>query len=316
MSRITANDRVRRMLSIVPWIAARADGVPIVEVCARFDIDRKTLLADLTTLSFVGVAPFTPDTQVDAVIEEGKVFIHLPQWFDRPLRLTPEQGLALVAAGQSLLSVHGADPDGPLARGIAKVAGTLGVDPEHSIDVRLGDAAAATVGQLQEAIQRRRRVEIDYYTYGRDEQTTRVIDPHRLYADQGQWYLAGYCHLAEGDRIFRVDRISRIVELGDAVAEPTEGASLAVFRPSADDPRVVLDLRPEAAWVIEQYPIEHLETLADGTHRVTLAITARPWLERLLLRLGPEATVVSADADLASCGRDAAARVLARYQRA
>jgi len=315
MSRITANDRVRRMLSIVPWIASRPEGVPIDELCSRFDIDRKTLLADLTTLSFVGVAPFTPDTQIDAVIEEGRVWIHLPQWFDRPLRLTPEQGLALVAAGQSLLSVHGADPEGPLARGIAKVAGTLGVDASASIDVRLGDAAAATVSVLQTAIQNHHRVEIDYYTYGRDEQTTRAVDPYRLHADQGQWYLSGYCHLADGDRIFRVDRISRVLEHEDSVVAPADDATLAVFRPSDDDPRVVLELEPDALWVVDQYPTEQVETLDSGRTRVTLAVTARPWLERLLLRLGPLATVVEADAELARCGRDAAARVLARYQR-
>jgi hypothetical protein len=48
---------------------------------------------------------------------------------------------------------------------------------------------------------------------------------------------------------------------------------------------------------------------------VTLAVSARPWLERLLLRLGPDATVADADAELARCGPDAAARVLARYRR-
>jgi hypothetical protein len=47
-----------------------------------------------------------------------------------------------------------------------------------------------------------------------------------------------------------------------------------------------------------------------------MAISARPWLERLLLRLGPRARVVeeTGDADLAGCAADAARRVLARYQ--
>ena len=44
----------------------------------------------------------------------------------------------------------------------------------------------------------------------------------------------------------------------------------------------------------------------------TMAVTARPWLERLLLRLGPDARLVEGDdPDLA---RHAAARVLARYR--
>lgn len=313
MSRLTANDRVRRMLSMVPWIAARPDGVPIAELCARFDVDRKSLCADLTTLSFVGVAPFSPDTQVDVVIEDNRVWIHLPQWFDRPLRLTMDQGLALVVAGQSLLSIQGADPEGPLARGLAKVAATIG-ESAGAVDVRLGDAEPGSVRSLQQAIRDGHQVEIDYYGYGRDETTTRTVDPHRLYADQGQWYLAAYCHLADGDRIFRVDRINRLTILDAAITTAAEAASLGVFRPAPDDPRVMLDLDPPARWVVEQYPTESAVEQDDGSLRVSLAVTATPWLERLLLRLGEDARVISAPEGLATCGSKAAQRVLERYR--
>ena len=313
-SRITADDRVRRMLSIVPWVAARPDGVPVDELCARFELDRKRLVADLTTLSFVGVAPYTPDTQVDVVIEDGRVFVHLPQWFDRPLRLTAEQGLALVAAARSLLAIQGADPAGPLASGLAKLATSLGVGQDEALDVRLGDAAADTVTFLQAAIDQRHQVELDYYAYGRDERSHRVVEPQRLYADQGQWYLAAFCHQAGGDRIFRVDRIHDAQLLEATFTPPTDVPSLAVFQPAPDDPRVSLDLGAGARWVAEQYPTEDVVEQPDGRLRVTLAITAEPWLERLLLRLGPEAEVVAADGDLAGAGRRAAARVLARYQ--
>lgn len=315
MTRITSTDRVARMLAIVPWVASQPDGVAIDEVCRRFEIGRDILIADLTTLAFVGVAPYTPDVQVDAVVEDGKVFIHLPQFFDRPLRLTPEQGLALVASGKSLLSIQGADDDGPLARGIRKVAETLGVDPDATLDVHMGDVEADTLSELQRAIQTRHTVEIDYYAFGRDERSVRRVDPHRLYADQGHWYLAAFCHEAGGDRIFRADRIRQITTLADTFAPPADEPNLAVFRPAPDDLRVTLDLAPSARWVVEQYPTEAQQELDGGAVRVTLAITARPWLERLLVRLGPEADVVTADPSLEGCTADAAARILARYER-
>lgn len=314
MTRITSTDRVARMLAIVPWVASQPDGVPIDEVCRRFEIGRDILIADLTTLAFVGVAPYTPDVQVDAIVEDGKVFIHLPQFFDRPLRLTPEQGLALVAAGKSLLSIQGADEQGPLARGIRKVAATLGVDPDATLDVHMGDVEAETLTQLQNAIQQRHTVEIDYYAFGRDERSVRRVDPHRLYADQGHWYLAAFCHEADGDRIFRADRIRHITTRPDTFEPPLEEPNLAVFRPAPDDPRVTLDLAASAHWVVEQYPTEDQEDLGGGAVRVTLAITARPWLERLLVRLGPEAEVFRADVSLDGCTADAATRILARYQ--
>ena len=50
--------------------------------------------------------------------------------------------------------------------------------------------------------------------------------------------------------------------------------------------------------------------------RVTLAVAGTSWLERLLLRLGSGATVVTIDHELGGpdLAARAAARVLARYQ--
>jgi proteasome accessory factor C len=313
MSRATANDRVRRMLAVVPYVAARPDGVPIAELCTRFQVDRRTLVDDLTTLSYVGVAPYTPDTQVDVVVEAGRVWVHLPQWFDRPLRLTPEQALALVAAGQSLSAVEGADPDGPLARALAKLAATLGLADGDTVDVSLGSAEAPLVDSLRGAVRERRRVRLSYYAYGRDEHTTRVVEPHRLYSDRGQLYLWAHCRDAGGDRSFRVDRIDGVTVLDETFPEPEPSAGRPTFSAPADAPRITLDLAPAAAWVAETYPTESVEELGNGHRRVTLAVTGRAWLERLLLRLGPDARVAQADDGLAGAGGDAARRVLARY---
>jgi proteasome accessory factor C len=86
-----------------------------------------------------------------------------------------------------------------------------------------------------------------------------------------------------------------------------------VFTSGPDDPRVVLALRPPARWVLEQYPVEHVEEAADGTCRVTLAVSEQAWLERLLLRLGPDAEVVAGPDGAADAARAAARRILARY---
>jgi hypothetical protein len=58
-----------------------------------------------------------------------------------------------------------------------------------------------------------------------------------------------------------------------------------------------------------------MEQLDDGRWRIVLPVTAVPWLERLLLRLGPdvEVTDVGTGTRIDSIGADAAGRVLARY---
>lgn len=312
MSRSGAPERVARLLSLVPWVAAQG-GASVEEICRRFAIDADQLLRDLDTVSMVGLYPYTPDVLIELYVEDGEVHITLPQAFDRPLQLTPEQAVALVAAGSTLLTVPGADPEGPLARGLAKLSGALGAKGDASLEVRLGEVSGDVLDTLQAAVRQHRQVAIDYYAYGRDTHTRRVIDPYRVTSDQGQWYAAAWCHLAQDERLFRLDRITRADLLAETFEPPSDLPAESVFSPSADDPRVVVELGPEARWVAEQYPVEALQETNGGGARATLAVTASAWLERLLLRLGPTAQVVEGPAELRRAGGDAARRILGRY---
>jgi proteasome accessory factor C len=302
------------MLSILPWLMSRPEGASIDEVCHRFDITREQLLADLDVVWMVGVYPYSPDCLVDVVVDHDRVSVQFADAFRHPLRMTPDQGLAVVATARSLATAPGADPDGPLARATAKVAAVLGVDPA-TVEVDLGEATSATLDVLRRAVEADRQVELDYYTYGRDEHTHRIVDPYRVYADQGQWYLEAHCHQSDGERIFRVDRVRAATLLDTTFDRPAADPELGLFRPTDATPRVTLELTREARWVPEQYPVEAVEELDDGGLRVTLAIAARPWFERLLLRLGPSARVVQAPAELADAGPRVATRILARYHR-
>ncbi len=314
MARPGASERLRRLLALVPWVAAH-DGPTLDEVCSRFGLTQAELVADLDLVFLCGVYPFTPDSLIDVDVADGRVWIRYADYLERPLRLTPEEGLALVAAGTAALAVPGSDPDGPLARGLAKLAAVLGIDPAVDLDVELGAAPEGVLESLREAVAASRQVEIDYYTYGRDQRSRRVVDPHDVFAAEGQWYLRAWCHLAEAPRRFRLDRIGSLTVLDhsfelDAGAVAGAGRR-AVFEPDPDDPRVVLDLEPRARWVAERYPLEHLEELGSGRCRIALAVSERAWLERLLLRLGPTATVVEGAEGVAA---GAARRVLARYR--
>ncbi len=85
-----------------------------------------------------------------------------------------------------------------------------------------------------------------------------------------------------------------------------------VYHPSPDDPRVTLRLAPAAEWVVESHPYESATRHKDGSWAVVLAVSEPAWLERLLVSLGPDATVV-APPHLVDLGAAAAARLRARY---
>jgi len=268
---------------------------------------------------------------IEVDITDDRVQIHYADWFSRPLRLTPEEGARLLTAGRSVLSLSdsdtisddptgaeiddGRDAASPLLRALTKLGMALGDGADHAVEVRLGDAPEATLQTLRTAVADRTRVELAYYTYGRDELTTRTVDPARVFSDHGHWYLHGWCHRAGAERVFRVDRIREVRSTGEPVEHELAGGGVA-FAADGDDPRVELRLPADAAWVVEQYPTESTEVRDDGTLAVTMAVTAVPWLERLLLRLGPTAEIVAADEPLSpDLVSEAADRILSRYRR-
>ncbi|HKA84060.1 MAG TPA: WYL domain-containing protein [Acidimicrobiales bacterium] len=316
-ARTKASDRVARMLAMVPWIASH-DGPTVDEICERFQVGRRKLLEDLEVLSLVGVPPYTPDTLIEVTIEGDRVWLRFADVFARPLHLTPEQGLALVVAGRASQALPGTDAGGPLATALVKVAGVLGVDPGDAVTVALGQTRPGVLDELRRAAAAGRRVRLDYYAYNRDQRTTRDVDPHAVFAHEGAWYVRAYCHQAKDQRLFRVDRIYGVDVLDQTFTPPADPETGDVFRPGPDTPRVTLDLAPAARWVVETYPVDESGPAPDGRPgwlRVRLWVSATPWLERLLVRLGPDAQVVDADVPgLADAGRDAARRILGRYR--
>ena len=313
MSREGADARLGRLLAIVPWIAAH-DGPSLEEVCRRFSVTEKDLLADLNLLFMCGVYPFTPDVLIDVHVADGRVWISMADYFRRPLRLNGQEALALASAGRTFLAFPDAGPGGPLATALEKLDSVLGLAGGETLDVELAEVDAEVMATLRSAVERGGKVRIDYYSYGRDQRSRRVVRPWRVFNQGGEWYLEAWCENVAAERNFRLDRIEKLELTGDSFERParaTSAGSSAVFHPGPDDPVWVLDLDPPAHWIAEQYPNESVEERDGGVLRVRLKASQSAWLERLLLRAGPHGRVVEGEPSL---GRAAAERLLARYR--
>lgn len=314
MSRLTATDRLRRLLAVIPWVSGRGD-VALSEIAERFDYPIERLRRDLTeVVQFVGVYPYTPDMLIEVLLDEEneRVRFELADYFTSPLRLTPEEALSLVSAGLGLLGTS-AGEGGALERALTKVSDRFDLHLGDEIEVSLGGADAEIVSQTRQAVADRRSIVIGYYSLHRGETTERTVEPHHVFSESGEWYMRGFCRLADAVRTFRLDRVISLT-VTDETFEAVAGGEVRGFAPSEDDLRVTLDLTPDAAWVTDAFPVENIETLDNGDLRITLAVSSQRWLERLLLQLGPSATLVASDPALADDFRAAAASaVLARY---
>ncbi len=313
MARPSATDRLARILSMVPWIASR-DDPRIDDVCERFGITREELVADLNVVFVVGLYPYTPESLIEVIFDDEHVSIDYTNFFERPLRLSRDEALAILTAGMASAAQPGHDPEGPLARGLTKVATVLDIDLDEDLGVVVDEGAAAAQQLLDRAIRDQTVVHLAYFSHSRNERTERDVEPLRLFTADGAWYLDAHCRATDEDRIFRLDRVVDATDSGERFDPGSVPTHQDAFQPSSALPRVVVEVDPEHSWLVEQYPTEQVEHLRSGRIRVGLVVSARPWLERLLVQLGPTAIVVDGPDDLRRCGSDAAGRILTRYR--
>ncbi len=320
-----AEDRLRRLLVMLPWLMEVGE-VELATVAERFDMTETEVQRELELVAMCGLPPFV-DEMIDVFVDDGVVFVGVPRLFTRPLRLTAPEGFALLAAGRAAMELPGADPDGPLGRGLAKLANALGEPEGRDADEQKGaadvdDTAGVAVDlsrpeltdDVLEATATASELRIRYYSPTRDRSDERTIVPRHVFADAGNWYVVADDDRSGDRRTFRIDRIEAIEPTGRSVSTDVPATAPEAFFLDADLPRAVLLLGPAAAWVVEQYPVDEVREIEgrDGWLEVTLPVAGERWLSRLLIRLGPHCEVVSPERAIVAAA-DLAASILARY---
>ena len=308
-----AGQRLLRLLAVLTWLARRGRA-PLAELAEQFSLSAEDLVADLELAACCGLPPYTPDQLMEIIVDDEEVVANLGPELARPRRLTATEGFALAASARAIAAVPGADPDGALARALAKLEAVLGDGGGLSVD--LGEPANLAV--LRQAVAAGEQVELSYYSQSSDQESLRIVDPAAVVAIDGKWYLDGYCHRAEGTRRFRVDRVLSVRLTGEHVAaeeSPIPTGTEGAFVPGPDATVARLAIDPAGMWVIEAAPTIDQTPLADGRTEVRLGVVSEQWFGRLLLRLGPHAQVLDPP-ELASRGPELAARLLERYRAA
>lgn len=311
-----AKDQVARLLALVPMLHASGQ-VSLGEAARRLDVTPEALLRDLKVLFMVGLPGGYPDDLIDVDLDSlegphgadpnGMIRISNADYLSRPLRLTATEASAIIVALRAM--ANGADESTReiIGRATAKLEGaaagtTSAIDPGLEADPDQ-DRLATT---LESAIRQGRQVRLTYYVPARDEESQRMVDPRGLAASGTLRYLDAWCHTAEAPRLFRLDRIAEAEVLDTPVSEhatpnePGSGASGVGSLPEPEGGTVVtLRLAPAARWVTEYYPVTDVRAERPEDDASPLLVDLRVadprWLTRLLLRLAPNAEVVSPD---------------------
>jgi len=110
--------------------------------------------------------------------------------------------------------------------------------------------------EVGNALLKRQRLQIEYYSKGTNETTNREVSPQRLIFYRDNWYLDAYCHMRKGLRSFAIDGIRQAVLLNKKTEEISEkelhenfAESYGIFSGKATQ-RAKLRFSPERArWV-------------------------------------------------------------------
>jgi proteasome accessory factor C len=305
--------RLRRILLLLPY-AIKHPGLPVDELAAKFGIKRKDLLDDLSLVFLCGLPGYGPGDLIDASVEDNRVYIRMADYFSAPFRLTPAEALSLYAAGTALASLPGMEEADALRRALAKVGRALGLSEGTGVDVQLKGGTDTHLEVLQTAVRDSKRVRLEYMSATRGELSTREVDPWGLVAAVGHWYLVGFDHLTDEERMFRADRIKSVGILDDDADvpddfDPARYSSAFVGGPS--DEAMTFEISAAVAkWFGEYYPVESTETLSDGWTRVRIAAGSKRWAALLLLRLGDDAR--NGPDEVTEVARETARRIAAK----
>lgn len=292
------SERLNRLLVMVPFLA-RDEGATVGELCRKFGITEPELMHDLDTLRMCGVPDYTPADLMDYWIEGGRVHVMMADYFARPLNMTRQEALSLFVAGSALVRSGVFDEKGPLDSALAKIERVLSIETKEElekvishIEVEMRSYEGTMREIIDEGLEKGMNLEIDYWTFSRDEMTRREVEPLSLVCSQGFWYLLAWCRLSGDYRLFRLDRIASVRMTDNPVEERV--------RESFDVPRVVGEYRPgrkahqvrltfdgkQGRRIVEQWPVAQVTEKPDGSLAVELRTRNLAWLATYLLRFG------------------------------
>jgi len=307
----TAQARLSRLLALVPWLQAHP-GITWDQAAEHFGITADLLRDDvnLAICTEFSINHITLD--IDAFGET--ITVRDPQGIENPLQFTPVEAVSLLLGLKMLAAVPGPHDRSALATvtaKIAKAAGSAAALVDHVVVTDdFGSADQACIDEIHTAMTNAHAIRIDYHGGATDQVTQRVIDPLQILTVDAQSYLHAWCRNAQALRMFRIDRIQRLVELDEALELPVDvtfDAGLNLAGTAA-----VFELDSSVAWWVEQTPsLAHVRR-ENGTWLVELSIASREWAIRTVLGFAGRVRVLE-PANLAEELRLRAASALTTY---
>ncbi|GGH92224.1 helix-turn-helix transcriptional regulator [Arthrobacter liuii] len=313
----TSEDQLKRMLQLVPFLVHN-QGLHIQDVAHHFGVTREELEADLRILICSGLPEGYPDDLLDIQWEDDHVFITQDLDLKKPVRFTVAEACALLTGLETLNGLPDLPGGGALESVTLKLLAAAGEEGLRAASIagpQVAPADAATHATVRQAIESRSQLRLTYLSPQRDAVTERDVDPLRLYSLDNTWYFEAWCHMVDGLRNFRLDRIQDVRPNGapSGLHGSAEGGVPAkLFTANDDDTTVTVQLTRQGRGLAEDYYAERTAELPDGGLVAQIRFGNTAWLPMFVAQHGGAARIL-APSEVADAARDWLAASLDRY---
>jgi proteasome accessory factor BC len=214
-------EKLIRQLSLISYLMAERRPVTALEI--RRDVEgysgmnedafARRFYADRSELESLRIQ-LTVERPADGAAEQENYSLR-PENFHLPPIAFTDKELAALQTSLTLLDGEFAYAE-PLRLALQQITwgrpSPLRAPEQRSVALGItasagGHELSARLAKVETAIFRNKTIVFDYYTMGRDEVSTRKVDPYHLLFQGGQFYLLGYSHERDAVRVFRLSRI-------------------------------------------------------------------------------------------------------------
>ncbi|MDA9207927.1 YafY family transcriptional regulator [Octadecabacter sp.] len=222
--------RADRLFQIVQYLRG-GRLLTAATLAERLEVTKRTIYRDVADLIGSGV-PIEGEAGVGYVMRAG---YDLP-----PLMFNSDEIVALVAGARMIRAWGGAQMAAAAEEALVKIEAVLPEDarakavsvPVHALPMgNLSDEVRGLIDHIETAADSSIRLDIEYA----DEKgvsSSRVIRPLGLWFWGKVWTVVGWCELRNDFRMFRLDRIKGVEEIGPF--KPEKGKTLRDFYNSPD----------------------------------------------------------------------------------
>jgi predicted DNA-binding transcriptional regulator YafY len=312
-------NRIDRISAILIQLQSRRV-VKAQSIAERFGISLRTVYRDMSTLEEAGV-PIIGEAGVGYSLADG---YRLP-----PIAFTLEEATAFITAEKLVETLTDEVNGGNYKSAMYKVRAVLrNADKDYlaGIDNRIEVLKAKRPPHMQEglnplqlilkAIAESKVLSLDYFSYYRQENTRRCVEPVGVFYLENYWHLIGWCKQKNDYRDFRFDRMLTVQITDEQVTakHPALKDYLAGVYKERNLLRVVLSVEKEASRHLGEQKFYHGyigETEKDGQVEMEFLTLSLEGFARWYMMFGDWAYIIEPN-DLSERVKVIAERLLSK----